>query len=376
LNELAERIASEIKNRGVISFAQFMRMALYCPDFGFYEKEKDRIGRHGDFFTSVSVGKIFGELLAFQFAEWLEPAKRQNEGPYGRPPAFQLVEAGAHHGDLARDILQWLRQNRPRLFESIEYWIVEPSQGQLERQRNALAQFQGKVRWFHDLGALPPVRGVIFSNELLDAMPVHRMTWQRGGGNWMEWGVACDRGRFTWAPIPESEQAVSSLPARSWLGRLPAQLLQVVPDGFTTEISPTAEDWWSKAAGVLHWGRLMTIDYGFTTEELLAPERSKGTLRGYREHRLIDDLLASPGEQDLTAHINFSALQERGESPGLKTELFTTQSRFLSGVLSCALSSTADQLPWSAADLRQFQTLASPEHLGQSFRVLVQSRAK
>jgi SAM-dependent MidA family methyltransferase len=124
----------------------------------------------------------------------------------------------------------------------------------------------------------------------------------------------------------------------------------------------------------LTWGRLLTIDYGFTTEELLAPERSNGTLRGYREHRLVEDILTLPGEQDLTAHINFSVLQERGESAGLKTELFTTQSRFLSGVLAQALSSPADQLLWPADEMRQFQTLSSPEHLGQSFRVLVQRR--
>jgi SAM-dependent MidA family methyltransferase len=119
---------------------------------------------------------------------------------------------------------------------------------------------------------------------------------------------------------------------------------------------------------------LVAIDYGFTREELLSPERLNGTLRAYRDHRLASNVLASPGEQDLTAHVNFSALQERGEAAGLQTEVFTTQSRFLSGILSRALASSRDLPHWTAAEMRQFQTLANPEHLGQSFRVLVQSR--
>jgi len=375
LNELAERIASEIKNRGVISFADFMRLALYCPNLGFYEREKDKIGRGGDFFTSVSVGKLFGALLAFQFAEWLEetaePAKTKND----EKSSFQLVEAGAHRGDLARDILQWWREHRPGLFEGIQYWIIEPSDRQRERQRAALTDFEGKVRWFDGLGALEPVQGVIFSNELLDAMPVHRLSWQRSGRKWVEWGVARNATDFTWAPMPDRTHATSGLFSQSWLAQLPAELLDLLPDGFSTEISPEAESWWSAAARKLRQGRLLTIDYGFSREELLSPERTNGTLRGYREHHLASDILASPGEQDLTAHINFSALQELGEAAGLKTELFTTQSRFLTSIFSRVLDSIPPQLAFTPAEIRQFQTLTSPDHLGHSFRVLIQRRA-
>src|SRR5712675_2109374 len=145
-----------------------MRLALYCPVYGFYEKEKDRIGRNGDFYTSVSVGKLFGELLAFQFAEWLLECQSET-----RP--VQIVEAGGHRGDLARDILTWFRDHRPELFQRLHYVLIEPSGTRQKWQSATLADFGEKVSWFssiahHALG----IAGIIFANELLDAMPVRR----------------------------------------------------------------------------------------------------------------------------------------------------------------------------------------------------------
>jgi SAM-dependent MidA family methyltransferase len=322
------------------------------------------------------VGNIFGGLLAFQFAEWLEEAGEQVSGAKPQQTAFQLVEAGAHRGDLARDILGWLRQHRPQLFEAMDYCIVEPSENARKWQQTALREFEGKVRWLTNVMQLEPLNGIIFSNELLDAMPVHRFSWERRRRKWIEWGVENGDGEFRWSLMPESDQRGAEVLNRSWLSGLPPELLEVLPDGFTAEISPEAEDWWTTAARALRVGRLLTIDYGFTTEELLAPERATGTLRAYRDQHLAVNVLASPGEQDLTTHLNFSALQQRGEAAGLKTELFATQSRFLTAIMSRILSLSPTGSAWPARDMRQFQTLTNPEHLGHSFRVLIQTRGR
>ena len=349
-----------------------MRLALYCPIYGFYETEKDKIGRQGEFYTSVSVGELFGQLLAFQFSELLGQYESDPEHQ-GRQDKFQIVEAGAHRGDLARDILQWLSEHRPEIFEQTEYCLVEPSERRRSWQARVLAGFEDRVRWVADLNELEGkgIRGIIFSNELFDSMAVHRVTWDAAQSRWFEWGVIKKEGGFEWAKM-EPERSIEV--KETGLGKLPAALLDVLPHGFTTEICPEAERWWKSAAQALHWGKLMTIDYGFSAEELLAPERKNGTLRAYRKHQVSTDLLANPGEQDLTAHVNFSALERAGHEAGLITDCFTSQSRFLTGILARMRSQQHIPTVWTSKLTRQFQTLTNPEHLGQSFRVLVQSR--
>ena len=151
--------------------------------------------------------------------------------------------------------------------------------------------------------------------------------------------------------------------------------MDVLPDGYIIETCPAAENWWREAAGVLGRGRLMTIDYGLTADELFSPGRTRGTLRAYFRHHASDDLLANPGEQDLTAHVNFSAIQAAGEACGLKTETFSTQAQFLTGIAEEVFKNPNSFGEWGAQQTRQFQTLTHPEHLGRAFRVLVQSRA-
>src|ERR1019366_813007 len=161
--------------------------------------------------------------------------------------------------------------------------------------------------------------------------------------------------------------------ARGAFESLPPELLAALPDGYTIETCPAAEDWWREAAGILERGKLMTIDYGLIADELILPSRPRGTLRAYFRHHAGDDLLANVGEQDLTAHVNFSAIQAAGESVGLKTESLQTQSQFLTRILEKA-SKDNSLGEWTPAQARQFQTLTHPEHLGRAFRVLVQSR--
>ena len=396
MNPLSEIIRREAVQHGVLSFARFMELALYCPVHGYYETKKDNPGRHGDFYTSVGVGELFGQLLAFQFAEWLEQLRIADCG-------LRIVEAGAHDGRLAKDILAWLQSNRPGLLDRIEYWIIEPSARRQEWQKKTLEQYSSHVRWFTNFHSIAPnnsqsairnpqLNGIIFSNELLDAMPVHRFGWDAAKKTWFEWGVAVDGEKFVWRRLPAAFP--SSIPAHDLSEfHLPSSLLDVLPDGYTIETCPAAEDWWREAANVLGHGKLLAIDYGFTADELFSPSRPRGTLRAYFRHHAGDDLLANVGEQDLTAHVNFSAIQAAGESVGLKTESFQTQSQFLTQILEKAskdnslgklvaskrlVSPKSDgggsEDGWTSAQSRQFQTLTHPEHLGRAFRVLIQRR--
>jgi SAM-dependent MidA family methyltransferase len=270
---------------------------------------------------------------------------------------------------------------------------VEPSTRRQEWQKETLKDLTSRVRWFENFQSLlpekschpspatrhPPLCGVIFSNELLDAMPVHRFGWDAQTKKWFEWGVAVDGEKFVWSRCPDSLAPPSGARAGargfnpSSILHLPSSLLAVLPDCYTVEICPAAEDWWREAAGILERGKLMTIDYGLTADELFSPSRTHGTLRAYFRHHASDDLLANVGEQDLTAHVNFSAIQAAGESVGLKTEIFSTQSQFLTRILEKA-SKNNSLGKWTSTQACQFQTLAHPEHLGRAFRVLVQSR--
>jgi len=355
-----DAIREEIQNAGAISFARFMELALYCPETGYYEKNRDNVGRHGDFITSVSVGSLFGEMLAFQFAEWLEELRTAD-------CELRIIEAGAHDGKLAVDILSWLQTHRPKLFSEIEYFILEPSQTRQHWQREKLMGFSN-VRWFSVFNDSKfktqnsKLHGVLFGNELLDAFPVRQLGWDAKEKKWFQWGVTLAAEKFAWCILPNPQFTT-----------LDPRLESVLPDGYIVETSPAAENWWRAAAGVLERGKLLAIDYGFAVEEQFSPARVNGTLRGYHRHQVGDDLLAYPGEQDLTAHVNFGAIEKAGLGAGLKTEEFCTQPQFLTRILQKGLADKCFA-KLDAKQIRQFQTLTHPEHLGCAFRVLVQAR--
>jgi SAM-dependent MidA family methyltransferase len=362
VTEIATILRQQMEREGVISFAQFMETALYCPKVGYYERLGGVIGRAGDFYTSVSVGPLFGRLLARQFAQWL------NDQPVG---AVQLVEAGAHDGQLAFDILERLESDQPALFARLEYWLLEPSEGRRRLQEQKLDRFGGHVRWAESWTGLPGdgMQGVIFCNELLDAFPVHRLAWDVASRRWVELGVGIAGTEFEWRRM--------ETPARDWEGELrragfefSSALLAVLPEGFVVDFCPSAGDWWRRAARALSIGKLVTFDYGFTAEQGLAPERIGGTLRAYSRHHASGDVLADPGEQDVTAHVNFTQLRIAGEETGLVNEEFVSQAQFLTRVAGREWQDT----PPTPTEVRQFQSLTHPEHLGRVFRVLVQSR--
>jgi SAM-dependent MidA family methyltransferase len=353
MTELKRLLQEEIGRRGAIPFSEFMRCALYHAEYGYY-RSPERIGKSGDFFTSVSVGGFFGSLLAFQFGRWFEQL-----GSRGRP--LRCVEAGAHDGRLACDILSAL-QREPLLFDQLEYWIVEPS-ARLRRVQEVTLSSYSNVRWVASIADINDgVTGVIFGNELLDAMPVHLFRWSQHEDQWREMGVGMLAEEFAWERLPEPTVEPP---------RLPEALLKVLPNDYSVEISPEASQWWASAAAALRAGKLLTIDYGGIFEELLSPGRASGTLRAYSRQRINGDVLSNPGEQDITAHVNFTELQDIGRAAGLRTEVFTTQSQFLTEIARELWNRTGS---WPADQVRQFQTLTHPEHLGHPFRVLVQGR--
>jgi len=359
-----------------MTFARFMELALYHPGLGYYEAGRNQVGFKGDFYTSVSAGELFGQLLAFRFASWLEALPVVGDDLW-------LVEAGAHDGQLARDILGWLREQRPKLYARLRYGIVDPSRQRQTWQREKLGDFGERVRWFDSLAAIAnrsdsaplpspskaagQINGIIFSNELLDAMPVHRLGWDATERAWFEWGVDWDGQNFSWAKLEKgSADALKAI-------NLPGELLAVLPDGYTVEVSPAGEAWWRESAEVLKQGKLLAIDYGFTREEMISPARTNGTIRAYYKHQSCEDVLANPGEQDLTAHVNFSAMQTAGELAGLNTEAYLTQPQFLTGILGEAIKDPSFGA-WTEKRTRQFQTLTHPLHLGRAFKVLTQGR--
>lgn len=361
MTQLEEIIRAEIRANGPMRFDRFMEMALYHPGFGYYAKTggPSPIGRHGDFYTSVSVGPLFGRLLARQFFQmW-----RALENP--RP--FWIIEQGAHDGQLACDILEWCRAETPEFLETIRYAIVQSSGAASILQKCAPgADLIAYMSWFENLAALAaesPV-GVFFSNELPDAFPVRSITYR--SGQWQEQYVTTKGAEdLTWVeqPIDDDElaQAIEALP-------LPAL------EGYTTEINLRARHWIDEVGRAMKRGYVLTIDYGYPASLYYVPHRMQGTLTAYVKHHSVDDVLAEPGMRDITAHVDFTALAQAGEKAGLTTLGFLDQQRFLMGVAHDELSGTAGPQVKIQENLRAWNTLTHPEHLGIDFFALLQSK--
>ena len=351
LNPLAEAIRQEISRRGPIPFRDFMERALYDPGYGYYGSGRARVGRSGDFFTNVSVGPLFGQLLARQFAEmWML---------LGRPDDFAIVEQGAHHGEFAIDALTALRENAPECFVATTYWVVEPLAALRATQEAKLhvAQFDN-VRWASSLATLPALVGVHFSNELPDSFPVHRVV--RRGDGWRERLVGHDSERFVFIDGPLCTPALGE-----HLAHLPE-----VPLDYETEINLAAPAWIAEVATRLERGYLLAIDYGWSRAEYYRAERSSGTLSAYANHRREDSPLARPGEIDLTAHVDFTSLAEAGLATGMELTGFTDQHHFMVGLGQLHF---ADDTA-SPQEIRAYKTLMHPDLMGRNFHALALSK--
>ena len=347
---LTECIRSEIAAGGPMPFRRFMELALYHPELGYYASGHARIGRGGDFFTNVSVGPLFGRLLARQVAEMWRML--------GAPGEFTIIEQGAAGGDLAADVLGGLRDIFPECHAAVRCRIVEPFPKLEARQRERLGAFGGKVQWSRALDEIRIAAGVHLSNELPDAFPVHLVKWTRG--EWRERLVAVQDGRFVFCDGPPPSGAL-----REACARIPSPL----PEGYATEVNLATAEWIREVAAAMERGFVLAVDYGLPRHEYYAPTRIEGTLSAYANHRREPDPLARPGEIDLTAHVDFDSLIEAATAAGLRLEGFTDQHHFTVGIGAEHFADGAN-----AAERRAFQTLMHPQFMGTAFKVAAFSR--
>jgi SAM-dependent MidA family methyltransferase len=370
---LVELIRAKIQNHGPQSFTWFMQQALYHPKHGYYSSGRCAIGRRGDYFTNVSVGPLFGQVLAAQFAEMWERL--------GKIDNFVIVEQGVHHGDFAHDVLESVRKRRPDFFGTLRYQIIEPFPVLKDRQSLTLAEFGDKIEWRASIDALEPFTGVHFSNELLDSMPVHLIVsaeTKPGSSDWREKFVTLNGDVFAFVDQPIGDRKL-----REHLKALPVR-----PAGFQTESNLAALEWVENVSRKLNRGYVLTIDYGHPREEFHAPHRSAGTLQVRAQHRLLLSPFDEVGCADITAHVDWTSIAERAEACGLQVAGFTDQHHFITGIISTwpellparlldstALSSRVRRGDVDTRTKRALQTLLHPEMLGRSFQVLALGKA-
>ncbi|MFZ4763398.1 MAG: class I SAM-dependent methyltransferase [Roseimicrobium sp.] len=330
-----------------------MRMALYEPGLGYYRRGVRRIGRGGDFFTSVIVGPLFGHLLAaYAHGLWTR---------LGKPPHFTVLEQGAHDGTLARDVLEACATNWPDFFfQALQYDIIEPDAALCAAQRVHVGKAYEDKLCHRAAGWSPSTTGLFVCNELLDAFPVHRVRWN--GTAWRELWVYEDAAAPDAFAFTDGELSMPEL-ANALREHGPG-----LPVGYTTEVCLEAETWIRECAQMDFCGVVLLLDYGFTTAEHFAAERPNGTLRRYHAHRTDDAVFANLGEADLTAHVDFTRVAQTAEAAGMQVVEFVEQGRFLTRLFAEHFA-TRGKVP-DATTVRQFQTLTHPSQMGRVFQVL------
>lgn len=334
-----------------------MEQALYHSSQGYYSSGRSAIGRHGDYFTNVSVGPLFGQLLAAQFAEIWHRLGKDGSGRGQRIEFIVIVEQGAHHGEFARDLLTAARKGWPEFFEHLRYQIIEPFPILQDRQSETLHEFEEKVLWAKSLSEIDPFVGIHFSNELLDSMPVHLIV--STGGGWREKFVAIERDKFVFIDYPIVDPAL-----KAQVDKLPERTA-----GYETEVNLAALDWIDKLGAKLLRGYVIAIDYGFARDEFYAPHRTTGMLQVRAQHRRLASPFEQIGHADITAHVDWTSLAERAEERGLCMHGFTDQHHFVTGILSELLPDEVEKNA-DPKNKRTLQTLLHPEMLGRAFQVL------
>lgn len=352
-SDLDRLISAAIAADGPMRFDCFMEDALFNPEHGYYSSGRAKIGRRGDFFTSVSVGAVYGKLLAAQLAEVWQILDR--------PALFTIIEQGGNDGTLALDILDALQTVYPEVYAASCYVLVEPFAHLVAAQQERLTGLHGShVHWQHTLDQLEPVVGVHLSNEYADALPVR--LFRRGGGRWLERYVTAADAAFSFADLDSKD--------------LPAILPDGVDDGYIAEVRPAATDWIRSACRSIRRGMVLVADYGFPRDVMFAPWRVDGTLSCYVNHRRDSNPLENPGGKDITAHVDFTALAEAGESLGFCATGFADQCHFLTGLLETLISDSERHgcAPLTARERQAFLTLTHPEMMGTQFKFLMLAR--
>jgi SAM-dependent MidA family methyltransferase len=353
-------IRERIQRGGPVPFPWFMEQALYHAEYGYYARPGTRIGRLGDFYTNVSTGSLFGQILAVQIVEmWAS---------LGRPVDFKIIEQGAEDGQLAIDILSAIEEGTDPPLQC-SYIIVEPFHAKQAAQRNRLERrFRTKVRWIADLDSLKAINGVFISNELLDAMPVHLLEYKQS--HWYERYVTCSPKDFQFVSLPIESPEVAEA-----AGRLP-----LPPHSpYLTEINLNSRRWIKEIKSSLDQGFILIVDYGYPRNEYYKPDRTEGTLACYSRHRRSFDPLANPGEKDITAHVDFTFLAKSAEEANLHVGGYTDQHHFMVGATESYLRQVEQEIgaggmrPRHAQFLRRWKALMHPGNMGMAFKYLLLS---
>jgi SAM-dependent MidA family methyltransferase len=351
-------IEDVVRERGPMTVAAFMDLALYDPQLGYYARAPQRSGRAGDFFTSVDVGPIFGDLLATQVAEMAEQIQSSADG---RLSTLDLVEAGAGNGRLSADILRATRTRNPALYDRLRLHLIDASPEARRAQPHALGDFSDRLVSSSD--ALPPsFEGVLIANELLDALPTHQVVMRDEGLReiYVSRPSTADR-RLSAVEGPPSTPALAAYLARARV---------VLEPGWRAEINLRAVEWLHDAARRLSRGFIILIDYGHEARELYSGSHAGGTLTTFSGHTMAGpelqtpEWLARPGEQDLTAHVDFTSVRAAAEEEGLVTLGFMDQTYFL-------LALVGDTAPSGLRQRLALKTLTMPGGLGSTHKVLI-----
>jgi len=363
-------LREEIRARGAMPFARFMETCLYHAEFGYYNTERTKLGAAGDFYTSAHAAPVLARILA-----------RHWEGLWqrlGRPPRFDLVELGPGDGSLAGELLPWVRGRYPEFFAALRYTGVEQSARLRERSEEALRGFADRARIVSEFpdeqsAAAAGMCGCVLANEFFDALPIHILVWRRG--RWRERLVGLKAEKLVWVEKDPSNPELSQQadgcfdPALPNDGRPDGRT-----DGWTAELRPQAGAWMQRIAAAVTHGEVLIVDYGYTLDEWRGGRFPEGSALAYRGHQVVENLLGHPGEQDLTAHVNFTQLLEAGEACGWKLASLESQASFLLSVgekdefadvfVDCASEAERQR----RAQL--LKTLILPQGMGDAFRVL------
>jgi len=355
---LAQCLIARIRTNGPITFADYMAECLYHPELGYYSRAEAR--RFADYYTSVDVHPIFGRLLARQLAEMWDAL--------GRPARFDVVEGGAGTGRLASHILDFAARALPEFYSALHYTAVESSAGRRAVHAQLIGTHLDAGR-AQSVAAFPqeiPV-GCIFSNELLDALPVHRVIGRNGALR--EIFVGLDGERLADHEAPLSSPAIAEYFAQQGV---------VLAEGQQAEAALAAADWMEAAGRRLGRGFVLTIDYGHEVRELYNERHRRGTLLAYRDHRADENFYAAPGEQDLTAHVSFTALDIAGRRAGLARTGLVSQTQFLLALgRGNEFTDLYDDGQSETDRVRArllLKNLIHPEAMGETFYVLIQHK--
>jgi SAM-dependent MidA family methyltransferase len=356
VNLLRKKIEQEIHERGPIPFSRYMELCLYHPELGYYSRNAQQFGKAGDFYTSSDVHAVFGRLLARQFEEMWRAL--------GSPQQIELLELGPGRGLFAQDVLDWSEKKFPDFFRALRYILVETSPALRERIRETLGHHiesgKAEVAALHPLHEEPAFNTptIVFANEFFDALPVEIL------GTKGSLRIDARDGRFTETSAQPSPEEMEFLDRYS---------VHPEPDE-RIEAPLAAQRFLGQIATGIHRGFVLTIDYGYTREEQLAG-RHRGTLKALRRHSISANPYEAPGEQDITADVNFTALAAAAEKHGMQTQKLITQSQFLMGIGEANQFADAFEecrLPQERAKVAlQLKHLVTPAGMGESFQVLI-----